>query len=154
MWIFREFPPQAILEALRDETMHDPRERIEIAQTHAFYRPFLLGKQQLWYGTSLPLSCKFVSSRASGKKSWHIIKIAFLLGWVYQENACAMVSWVVYCTVVDLNYIARHHFQSSRHLRIEIADITYYSELSLHLSTEIITKKFCEHPTYILIYAS
>ncbi|XP_061997582.1 probable glycerol-3-phosphate dehydrogenase [NAD(+)] 2, cytosolic [Rosa rugosa] len=45
--IKREFPPQAILEALRDETMHDPRERIEIAQTHAFYKPFLLGQQQL-----------------------------------------------------------------------------------------------------------
>ncbi|XP_004303079.1 PREDICTED: probable glycerol-3-phosphate dehydrogenase [NAD(+)] 1, cytosolic [Fragaria vesca subsp. vesca] len=45
--IKREFPPEAILEALRDETMHDPRERIEIAQTHAFYKPFLLGQQQL-----------------------------------------------------------------------------------------------------------
>ncbi|KAH1225471.1 putative glycerol-3-phosphate dehydrogenase [NAD(+)] 1, cytosolic [Glycine max] len=33
----------AILEALRDETMNDPRDRIEIAQSHVFYRPSLLG---------------------------------------------------------------------------------------------------------------
>ncbi|GAY36887.1 hypothetical protein CUMW_025180 [Citrus unshiu] len=32
--IMRESPIQAILEALRDETMNDPRDRIEIAQTH------------------------------------------------------------------------------------------------------------------------
>ncbi|XVF86061.1 hypothetical protein PTKIN_Ptkin17bG0170300 [Pterospermum kingtungense] len=31
--IKREFPLQAILEALRDETMYDPKDRIEIAQT-------------------------------------------------------------------------------------------------------------------------
>ncbi|RAL53850.1 unnamed protein product [Cuscuta campestris] len=42
--IVREKPTKAILEALRDETMNDPRERIEIAQSHAFYRPSLLGK--------------------------------------------------------------------------------------------------------------
>ncbi|KAL6981049.1 glycerol-3-phosphate dehydrogenase (NAD(+)) [Sarracenia purpurea var. burkii] len=42
--ITREFQSQAILQALRDETMHDPRERIEIAQSHVFYRPSLLGK--------------------------------------------------------------------------------------------------------------
>ncbi|KAJ7949273.1 Glycerol-3-phosphate dehydrogenase [NAD(+)] [Quillaja saponaria] len=42
--LVREFPPQAILQALRDETMNDPRERIEIAQTHAFYLPSLLGQ--------------------------------------------------------------------------------------------------------------
>ncbi|EXC10467.1 Glycerol-3-phosphate dehydrogenase [NAD(P)+] [Morus notabilis] len=43
--ITREFPSQAILQALRDETMNDPRDRIEIAQTHVFYRPSLLGQQ-------------------------------------------------------------------------------------------------------------
>ncbi|XP_016652555.1 PREDICTED: probable glycerol-3-phosphate dehydrogenase [NAD(+)] 1, cytosolic [Prunus mume] len=43
--ILREFPPQAILQALRDETMNDPRDRIAIAQTHAFYRPSLLGQK-------------------------------------------------------------------------------------------------------------
>ncbi|XWS74718.1 hypothetical protein CRYUN_Cryun01aG0021900 [Craigia yunnanensis] len=43
--IRREFPLQAILEALRDETMYDPKDRIEIAQTHVFYRPSLLGQQ-------------------------------------------------------------------------------------------------------------
>ncbi|KAG5252762.1 glycerol-3-phosphate dehydrogenase [Salix suchowensis] len=29
---------------IRDETLNDPRERIEIAQSHAFYRPSLLGQ--------------------------------------------------------------------------------------------------------------
>ncbi|XVE69537.1 hypothetical protein DITRI_Ditri09bG0160000 [Diplodiscus trichospermus] len=43
--IRREFPLQAILEAVRDETMYDPKDRIEIAQTHVFYRPSLLGQQ-------------------------------------------------------------------------------------------------------------
>lgn len=42
--IFREQKPQAILQALRDETLNDPRDRIEIAQTHAFYRPSLLSQ--------------------------------------------------------------------------------------------------------------
>ncbi|KAJ6363469.1 hypothetical protein OIU78_003612 [Salix suchowensis] len=42
--IIREQPSQAILQALRDETLNDPRERIEIAQSHAFYRPSLLGQ--------------------------------------------------------------------------------------------------------------
>ncbi|KAG1371177.1 Glycerol-3-phosphate dehydrogenase [NAD(+)] [Cocos nucifera] len=42
--IKREVSTQAILQALRDETMNDPRERIEIAQSHAFYRPSLLGQ--------------------------------------------------------------------------------------------------------------
>ncbi|CAN0863596.1 Probable glycerol-3-phosphate dehydrogenase [NAD(+)] 2, cytosolic [Linum grandiflorum] len=42
--IIREFPAEAILQALRDETMNDPRDRIEIAQTHVFYRPSLLGQ--------------------------------------------------------------------------------------------------------------
>lgn len=41
--IIRESPTQAILQALRDETMNDPRERILIAQSHVFYRPSLLG---------------------------------------------------------------------------------------------------------------
>ncbi|XP_035544381.1 glycerol-3-phosphate dehydrogenase [NAD(+)] GPDHC1, cytosolic-like isoform X2 [Juglans regia] len=35
---------QAILKALRDENLNDPRERIEIAQTHAFFKPSLLGQ--------------------------------------------------------------------------------------------------------------
>lgn len=43
--ITREFPAEAILQALRDETMNDPRDRIEIAQSHAFYRPSLLGQK-------------------------------------------------------------------------------------------------------------
>lgn len=42
--ITREQPSQDILRALRDETLNDPRDRIEIAQTHAFYRPSLLGQ--------------------------------------------------------------------------------------------------------------
>ncbi|XP_074575156.1 putative glycerol-3-phosphate dehydrogenase [NAD(+)] 1, cytosolic [Curcuma longa] len=42
--IRRESPAQAILRALRDETMNDPRERIEIAQSQVFYRPSLLGQ--------------------------------------------------------------------------------------------------------------
>ncbi|KAK8918521.1 putative glycerol-3-phosphate dehydrogenase [NAD(+)] 1, cytosolic [Platanthera zijinensis] len=42
--IKREVSVQAILQALRDETMNDPRERIEMAQSHAFYRPSLLSK--------------------------------------------------------------------------------------------------------------
>ena len=41
---FREFSTQAILQALRDETMKDPRDRIELAQSHTFYRPSLLGQ--------------------------------------------------------------------------------------------------------------
>lgn len=43
--IKREFSSQAILQVLRDETMNDPRDRIQIAQTHVFYRPSLLGQQ-------------------------------------------------------------------------------------------------------------
>lgn len=42
--IKREQKSQAILQALRDETLNDPRDRIEIAQSHAFYRPSLLGQ--------------------------------------------------------------------------------------------------------------
>ena len=41
--ISREQKSQAILQALRDETLNDLRDRIEIAQTHAFYKPALLG---------------------------------------------------------------------------------------------------------------
>lgn len=41
--ITRDAPSQAILQALRDETMNDPRERIEIAHSRAFYIPSLLG---------------------------------------------------------------------------------------------------------------
>lgn len=43
--IIREYPAQAILKALRDETMNDPRDRIEIAQSHVFYMPSLLGQK-------------------------------------------------------------------------------------------------------------
>jgi len=43
-WTFREFTVPAILQALRDETMNDPRDRIEIAQTRVYYRPSLLGQ--------------------------------------------------------------------------------------------------------------
>ncbi|KAG6781693.1 hypothetical protein POTOM_014605 [Populus tomentosa] len=42
--ITREFTVPAILQALRDETMNDPRDRIEIAQTRVYYRPSLLGQ--------------------------------------------------------------------------------------------------------------
>ncbi|KAF6170080.1 hypothetical protein GIB67_029156 [Kingdonia uniflora] len=42
--ISRELPSEAILQALRDETMNDPRDRIEMAQSHVFYRPSLLGQ--------------------------------------------------------------------------------------------------------------
>ncbi|KAJ0582595.1 putative glycerol-3-phosphate dehydrogenase (NAD(+)) [Helianthus annuus] len=42
--IKREQDSRAILEALRDERLNDPRERIEIAQSHAFYKPSLLGQ--------------------------------------------------------------------------------------------------------------
>lgn len=41
--ITRGVSSEGILVALRDETMNDPRELIEIAQTHVFYRPSLLG---------------------------------------------------------------------------------------------------------------
>ncbi|KAK4476633.1 hypothetical protein RD792_015794 [Penstemon davidsonii] len=40
--IVREVSSNGILEALRDETMNDPRERIEIAQSQAIYKPSLL----------------------------------------------------------------------------------------------------------------
>ncbi|KAL6570026.1 hypothetical protein OROMI_014540 [Orobanche minor] len=42
--ISREMSSEGILQALRDETMNDPRERIEIAQSYAIYRPSLLIK--------------------------------------------------------------------------------------------------------------
>lgn len=42
--IKRELSTEGILQALRDETLNDPRDRIEIAQSHAFYRPSLLGQ--------------------------------------------------------------------------------------------------------------
>ncbi|CAL9220011.1 unnamed protein product [Arabidopsis halleri] len=43
--ITREFSCEAILEALRDETMNDPRELIEIAHSHLFFQPWLLGQK-------------------------------------------------------------------------------------------------------------
>ncbi|XP_047342518.1 probable glycerol-3-phosphate dehydrogenase [NAD(+)] 1, cytosolic [Impatiens glandulifera] len=43
--ISREVSLDAILQALRDQTLNDPRERIDIAQSHVFYRPSLLGHQ-------------------------------------------------------------------------------------------------------------
>ncbi|XP_031493563.1 probable glycerol-3-phosphate dehydrogenase [NAD(+)] 1, cytosolic [Nymphaea colorata] len=42
--IKRELSTEGILQALRDETMNDPRDRIEIAQGHGFYKPSLLGQ--------------------------------------------------------------------------------------------------------------
>nr|GME21225.1 probable glycerol-3-phosphate dehydrogenase [NAD(+)] 1, cytosolic [Ipomoea batatas] len=42
--ITRQQKVQAILQALRDENLNDPRDRIEIAQSHAFYKPSLLGQ--------------------------------------------------------------------------------------------------------------
>ncbi|EYU27008.1 hypothetical protein ABFS82_02G114900 [Erythranthe guttata] len=42
--ILREISCEGILQALRDETMNDPRERILIAQRYAVYRPSLLIK--------------------------------------------------------------------------------------------------------------
>lgn len=38
----RESTSEAILEALRDENMYDPRRRIEVAQDKAHYMPQLL----------------------------------------------------------------------------------------------------------------
>ncbi|KAK3025263.1 hypothetical protein RJ639_044505 [Escallonia herrerae] len=49
--IVREFSSDAILLALRDETLNDPRDRIEIAQSHVFYRPSVLGRQPSSAGT-------------------------------------------------------------------------------------------------------
>ncbi|KAL0900622.1 hypothetical protein Bca101_084583 [Brassica carinata] len=43
--ITREFSCEAVLEALRDETMNDPRELIEIAHSHLFFQPSLLGQK-------------------------------------------------------------------------------------------------------------
>ncbi|KAJ7532334.1 hypothetical protein O6H91_14G083200 [Diphasiastrum complanatum] len=45
--IQRECPPSAILDALRDETMYDPRRRIEVAQNKACYIPQLLQTRKL-----------------------------------------------------------------------------------------------------------
>lgn len=42
--ITRELSTEAILQALRDETMKDPRDRIELAQNHSFFRPSLLSQ--------------------------------------------------------------------------------------------------------------
>uniref|UniRef100_R7WB20 Glycerol-3-phosphate dehydrogenase (NAD(P)+) n=1 Tax=Aegilops tauschii TaxID=37682 RepID=R7WB20_AEGTA len=41
--IKRELGTSSILEAIRDESMSDPRERIEMAQRQSLYRPSLLG---------------------------------------------------------------------------------------------------------------
>ncbi|KAG2272477.1 hypothetical protein Bca52824_067032 [Brassica carinata] len=43
--ITREVSCEAVLEALRDETMNDPRELIEIAHSHLFFQPSLLGQK-------------------------------------------------------------------------------------------------------------
>lgn len=40
----RDLSTASILQALRDESMYDPRDRIEMAQSHALYRPSLLGQ--------------------------------------------------------------------------------------------------------------
>ncbi|MCO5552416.1 hypothetical protein L7F22_005927 [Adiantum nelumboides] len=45
--IRREASAEAILEALRDENMYDPRRRIEIAQNKGFYLPQLLGSPRV-----------------------------------------------------------------------------------------------------------
>lgn len=45
--IKREVGPQAILQALRDETLYDPRERIEVVRSISFYKPSLLGNSKL-----------------------------------------------------------------------------------------------------------
>ncbi|XP_020113853.1 probable glycerol-3-phosphate dehydrogenase [NAD(+)] 1, cytosolic [Ananas comosus] len=42
--IKRDLSTASILQALRDESMYDPRDRIEMAQSHALYRPSLLGQ--------------------------------------------------------------------------------------------------------------
>lgn len=41
--IKRELTTNSILQAIRDESMYDPRERIEMAQRQSLYRPSLLG---------------------------------------------------------------------------------------------------------------
>jgi len=41
--IKRELATDSILQAIRDESMYDPRERIEMAQRQSLYRPSLLG---------------------------------------------------------------------------------------------------------------
>ncbi|KAL8162325.1 hypothetical protein V2J09_013814 [Rumex salicifolius] len=45
--ITREHSTMAILQSLRDESLNDPRERIEIAQSHAFFKPSLLGQPKI-----------------------------------------------------------------------------------------------------------
>lgn len=42
--ITREQSSMAILQSLRDENLNDPRDRIEIAQSRAFFKPSLLGQ--------------------------------------------------------------------------------------------------------------
>ena len=61
----REQSTQAILQALRDETLNDPRDRIEIAQSHAFYRPSLL--DQPWFVSyySYNPNCRFCCVKTS-----------------------------------------------------------------------------------------
>jgi hypothetical protein len=39
----RDLGTNSILQAIRDESMYDPRERIEMAQRQSLYRPSLLG---------------------------------------------------------------------------------------------------------------
>jgi glycerol-3-phosphate dehydrogenase (NAD+) len=41
--IKRELATDSILQAIRDESMYDPRERIEMSQRQCLYRPSLLG---------------------------------------------------------------------------------------------------------------
>lgn len=38
----RDLPPDGILDALRDENMYDPRQRIEIVSDKSYYMPQLL----------------------------------------------------------------------------------------------------------------
>ena len=43
----RESGPEVILQALRDETLYDPRERIEVTRNVSIYKPSLLGTAKL-----------------------------------------------------------------------------------------------------------
>ncbi|OMO90140.1 hypothetical protein COLO4_19334 [Corchorus olitorius] len=66
--ITREVPLQAILEALRDEAMYDPKDRIEIAQTHVFYRPSLLVSSQYPAASATPAIAKSGEPHGRGER--------------------------------------------------------------------------------------
>lgn len=80
--VTRDGSPQAILEALRDETLNDPRDRIELAQSHAFYRPSLLG--QPWTVDSMAkLKTSLKESEPCINELWTIVYR--LLSWSYRQ---------------------------------------------------------------------